>query len=63
MNIKRQDNLIIISSRKNKRFLEIINENLFRIFYVKNDISLFDINEKIQPCAISIQRNKILIND
>ena len=63
MNIKRQDNLIIISSRKNKRFLNIINENLFRIFYVKNDTSLFDINEKIQPCDISIQRNKILIND
>ena len=52
MNIKRQDNLIIISSRKNKRFLKIINENLFRIFYVKNDSSLFDINEKIQPCDI-----------
>ncbi|MGM9858493.1 MAG: hypothetical protein ACI311_04495 [Bacilli bacterium] len=63
MKIKSQDNLIIINNRKNKRFLKIINENLFRIFYVQNDTSLVELNEDIQFCSISVKRNEIYIND
>ena len=63
MKIKKQDSLICITFKKNKRFLNVINEHLFRIFYAQNDTSLFDMNENVQTCDISIKKNKILIND
>ena len=63
MIIEQNKNLFSVKNKAEKRFIEIINENVFRFFYCKNDTSLFEINDTFSPCSSLLKKDKILIND
>ena len=63
MVIEQNKNLFCVKNKAEKRFIEIINENVFRFFYCKNDTSLFEINDTFSPCSSLLKKDKILIND
>lgn len=63
MIIEQKENLFCIKNNREKRFLKIINENVFRIFYKENDTSLFEINESITKSSFLLKKDIIYIND
>ncbi|MGN1295753.1 MAG: TIM-barrel domain-containing protein, partial [Bacilli bacterium] len=63
MIIEQNGNLFCIKNKIYKRYIEIINENVFRIFLKKNDTSLFEINDSAKLCSSLLKKDAILIND